>query len=151
MSRASAHRGSTHHPPRFAGPSWVRFGGGRGSPLAPACWGWEQSTHREICNLPGVACAAGACLWALGIFCAMGGRARGILGADTNAGAGGEAGDGLCWGAARDGALGGQSWGAELLSLSRGRQGGERRSAKFLPGPKALRQEGPSLQITTVI
>ena len=157
-SRASAHHGSDHHLPPFAGSSRAQFGGGGGNPLAPAVpevgadhpFGltWRPSTSEALPAPRGLAYGLRA---SPAVPCAMGGHAQGIFGAHTRAGAHGEVGDGLCWGAARDGLSGGHGRGAEPLCLGRGRQGGERRSEKFLPGPKALRQEGPSLQITTVI
>lgn len=120
------HRGSDRHPPRFAGSSRAQSGGGKGNPLAPAVLEVGADHPSGLTGRPSTSEALPAPqglahgLWASSALpCAMGGHARGIFGAHTRAGAHREAGDGLCWGAARDGVSGGHSHGAEPLSQQR--------------------------------
>lgn len=155
-SRASAHHGSDHRPPHFAGSSGAQFGGSGANPLAPAVLEvgadhpcdltWRTSTSEALPAPRGLACGLRA---PSAVPCAMGGRARGIFGAHTKAGAHGEVGDGLCGGRARDGVAGGDGRGAEPLGLTSRRR--EKVSKVFAWPKKPLRQEGLSLQITTVI
>lgn len=157
-SRASAHHGSDYHAPCSSGSRRTQFGDSGGNLLAPVVLEmgaghlshltWRPSTSKVLPAPQGFAYR----VWTSSATpCPTGGNAQGIFGAHTRAGAYGEVGNGLCCGSVGNGVSGDHGHGAEPLHCGRGRQGGERRSAKFLSGPKALRQERPSLHITTVI